>query len=168
MGIGQKRSGVKKKSRLLAAKYQPKFDVAQERKKPHLVALLFCHLFSLDADGRSNLSGCFDRLFVDPKTKQTGQFILFVRTYETRESGLTVTFLNPKNKAVAAIIFDKPQDLPTDRPMHVQSYGPVSFAVQSEGVYWVDVSYQGKTLGGESLTVEFRKPEGKQSEHKPS
>lgn len=161
MAKSEKRSGVKKKPALLAAKYQPKFDVAQERKKPHLVALLFCHFFSIDADGRSNASGCFDRIFVDPATKQTGLFTIVVRTYETREGGLTVTFLNPKNKAVAAMIFDTPGEVPRDKPMHIQAYGPVSFSVQTEGVYWVDVSYKGKTLGGESLTIEYRKPKEK-------
>jgi hypothetical protein len=166
MGKGQKHSSVKKKSNLLAAQYQPKFDVARERKKPHLVALLFCHYFSLDAEGRSNANGCFDRIFVDPTTKLTGQFTLVVRTYETRDSGLTVTFLNPKNQAVAAVIFDPPAKLPTNKPMHVHAYGPVNFAVEAEGVYWVDVSYRGKTLGGESLTIEFRKPEEDQGEHK--
>ena len=158
MGKGQKRSSVKKKSSLLAAKYQPKFDVAQERKKPRLVALLFCHFFSVDVDGRSNVNGCFDRIFVDPATKQTGLFTIVVRTYETRESGITVTILNPKNKAIAAIVFDPPEELPTDKPMHVQGYGPINFAAKSQGVYWVDVSYKGQTLGGECLTIEYRRP----------
>lgn len=160
MGKSQKRSGLKKKSDP-AAEYQPKVNVALERKKPRLVALLFCHFFSLDAEGRSNANGCFDRIFADPATNQTGQFILVVRTYETRQGGLTVTILNPKNKAIAAVVFDPPSKVPSDKPMHVQAYGPINFAVESEGVYWVDVSYKGKSLGGDSLTIEYRKPEGK-------
>lgn len=136
--------------------------MALERTKPHLVALLFCHFFSVDADGRSNANGCFDRIFVNPATKQTGQFTLVIRTYETREAGITVSFLNPKNKVVAAVEFEPPKmssPVPLDKPMHVQAYGIINFVADSEGVYWVHVGYKGETLGGESLVIEYRKPE---------
>jgi hypothetical protein len=161
MGKSQKHSGLKKRSRPLPAKYRPKYDIAEERKKPHLVALLFCHFYNMDVEGRSNISGCFDRIFVDPAKKQTGQFTILIRTYETRKEGLTVTISDPKNKVVAAILFDPPEKLPTDKPMHVQAFGPINFNVRSEGVYWVDVSYQDKSLGGDSLTIEYRKQDEK-------
>jgi hypothetical protein len=153
----QKRSSLKKS---LAAQYQPNIDAARERKKARLVSLTFCMYFSVDQQGRNNLIGCFDRIYADPATKQTGQFILVVRTAETRKGELVASILDPTNRPVAAVIFEAPDtEVPLDMPMHLQSYGPMNFNAPAEGVYWVDVSYQGRSLGGESLTVEFRKPE---------
>jgi hypothetical protein len=166
MGKSQKRS-VKKvlekaKERQLQkaiAQFQPKINAAAERKTPRLVAILFCAYVSSDKEGRNNLLGCFDRIFADPATKQTGQFILVVRTYETREKGIVISILDPANKIVAAVVFDEPKQLPTDRPMHLQYSGPINFTAATNGPYWFDVSYKGKSIGGESLIVEFGKPE---------
>lgn len=166
MGKSQKRSVKKalekakeRQFKKFIAQFQPKIDAAAERKTPRLVAILFCMYFSTDTESRPNLLGCFDRIFADPATKQTGQFILVVRTYETREKGVVISVLNPENKIVAAVIFDEPMQLPIDRPMHMQYSGPINFAADTAGPYWFDVSYQGKSIGGESLIVEFRKPE---------
>jgi hypothetical protein len=166
MGKSQKRS-IKKvlqkaKERQLKkaiAQFRPNIDAAVEREQPHLVAILFCMYVSSDKEGRNNYLGCFDRIFPDPATKQTGQFILAVRTYETREKGIVVSILDPANQIVAAVVFDDPQQMPTDRPMHLQYSGPINFVAATSGPYWIDVSYQGRSLGGESLLVEFQKPE---------
>jgi hypothetical protein len=157
MGKSQKRSGLKKSS---AAQYQPNIDAARERKKARLVSLTFCLFFSIDKEGRNNLLGCFDRIYADPATKQTGQFILVIRTAETRKGDVTASILDPSNKVVAAVVFESPEiDVPPDKPMHLQFYGSINFQATTAGVYWIDVSYQGRSLGGDSLTVEFRKPQ---------
>jgi hypothetical protein len=165
MGKSQKRGGLKKQKQSIAAQYQPKIDATRERKKARLVALVFCMYFSIDQQGRKNLLGCFDRIYADPVTKQTGQFILVVRTMETRSGELVASILDPNNQSIAAIIFEAPSiEVPPDMPMHLESYGPINFNASIEGAYWVDVSYQGRSLGGESLTVEFRKPEEAQKQ----
>jgi hypothetical protein len=165
MGKSQKRSVKKalekaqqRQLKRVLAQVQPKIDVDAERTRPRLVAILFCMYFSTDAQGRFNLLGCFDRIFADPLTKQTGQFSLVVRTAETREKGVVISFLDPSNKVVAAVVFDKPKPMPTDKTMHLQYSGSVGFTATTEGPYWVDVSYQGKSIGGESLNLEFGKP----------
>lgn len=168
MGKSQKRSVKKvlekakeREQKRLIAKYQPKIDPVVELTKPRLVALLFCMFQSKDVENRNNLLGCFGRVFADPATKQTGQFILFLRTCETREKGLVVSVLDPSNKAIAAIVIDKPNEMPTDRPMHLEFFAPINFTATVEGQYWFDVSYKGKSIGGEALAVEFSKPETK-------
>ncbi|MGZ8846379.1 MAG: hypothetical protein ACXW3C_07930 [Pyrinomonadaceae bacterium] len=142
----------------LIAQFQPKIDAVAERRTPRLVAILFCMYFSTDQEGRYNFLGCFDRVFADPTTKQTGQFVLVVRTSETREKGIVISVLDPANKVVAAVVFDEPKPMPTDKPMHLQYAGPINFTATTDGPYWIDVSYQGKSIGGESLSVEFGKP----------
>jgi hypothetical protein len=165
MGKSQKRNvkkalekGKERELKKLIARFQPNIDAAAERTKPRLVAILFCMYYSTDAQGRNNLLSCFDRIFANPATKQTGQFILVVRTSETREKGIVISILDPSNRIVAAVVFDEPKLLPADKPMHLQYSGSINFTATTEGPYWVDVSYQGKSIGGESLTVEFGKP----------
>jgi hypothetical protein len=165
MGKSQKRSVKKpldkaqlRRLKRLIAEYQPKIDAEAERKKPRLVAILFCMYYSSDKEARNNILGCFDRIYADPATKQTGQFILVVRTSETREKGIVISVLDPANKAIAAVVFDAPEPLPSDKPMHLQYAGPINFTATTSGPYWFDVSYQGKSIGGESLIVEFGKP----------
>jgi hypothetical protein len=161
-GKSKKRSG-SKKAKDLAAQYQPNINVAAERKKARLVSIVFCLYHSVDKEGRNNLLGCFDRIFADPATKLTGQFILVIRTAETRKGGLVASILDPTNKAVAAFVFDTPDiSVSPDKHMHLQFFGPVNFPANTEGIYWIDVSYQGKSLGGDSLTVEFQKKEASQ------
>lgn len=170
MGKSQKRSVKRalekaeaRRLKKLMTELQPNIDAEAERKKPRLVAILFCMYYSTDAENRNNILGTFDRVFADPGTKQTGQFILVVRTYETREKGVVITILDPANQVVAAAVFDKPQALPPDKPMHLQYSGAINFTATSEGVYWFDVSYKGESIGGESLTVEFGRPSTKQT-----
>jgi hypothetical protein len=140
------------------AKMTPNIDPEAERVRPRLVAILFCMFSSVDSQGRYNHLGCFDRIFVDPATRATGQFTLVVRTAETREKGVVITFLDPSNKVIAAVVFDEPASVPTDQTMHLQYSGSLSFTATTEGPYWVDVSYKGESIGGESLNIKFGKP----------
>lgn len=140
------------------AKVTPNIDANAERKRPRLVAILFCMFFSADAQGRFNHLGCFDRIFVDPTTRETGQFTLVVRTAETREKGVVITFLDPSNNVLAAVVFDEPVSAPTDKTMHLQYSGSIGFTATTEGSYWIDVSYKGESIGGESLNIAFGKP----------
>jgi hypothetical protein len=169
MGKSQKRSVNKalvkaqektreRQTKRALAKVTPNIDANVERRRPRLVALLFCMFFSSDGRGRYNHLGCFDRIFVDPATKETGQFILVVRTAETREKGVVISFLDPSNNVLAAVIFDEPSSMPTDKPMHLQYSGSIGFTATTEGSYWIDVSYKGESLGGASLIIDFGKP----------
>jgi hypothetical protein len=131
-------------------------DIKQERQRQRLVALTFCDLVSFDTRGKVNLMGCFDRIFVDKETSQTGLFYLYVRTAGARKGHVDVTFLSPKNKPIAQIGYDidvKEADVPLDRPAHVQFHGRVGFGAKEKGVYWVDVTFNGESLGGRDLTI---------------
>lgn len=130
-------------------------DIAQDRKKPRLVTIAFCDLVSFEASGKVNLIGCFDRIYLNNESA-TGHFYLYVRTAETREGHIDVTFLNPKNKPVAQAAYDvslTEAEVPLDKPAHVQFYGRIGFGAKEKGVYWVDVTYNGKSLGGRDLTL---------------
>ncbi len=41
-------------------------------------------------------------------------------------------------------------------PAHVQSTVSIQFPVTMEGVYWFNVFYKGKSLGGGDLVIEYR------------
>lgn len=149
--------------------FTPKIDAAQVRKKPHLEALLFCQYFSQDKEGKNNIMGTFDRLFVDPKTLETGVFFIFARTGETRQGDIIVSIINPNNVVAANLTYSVPEHVASpDLPLQVQFCGQVGFKIKMEGSYWIDVSYEGESLGGAALTVKFRESEDNKNEHEGS
>jgi hypothetical protein len=143
-------------------------DVEEERKKQRLIVLTFCDLVSVDNRGKVNLMGCFDRIFVDKETSSTGLFYLYVRTAGTIKGHVNVTFLNAKNKAIAQVGYDvevKEKNMPKDRVPHVQFYTRIGFGATERGAYWVDVTFNGESLGGRDLTIADKDEEGKEDEH---
>ena len=136
-------------------------NIAEELGKPRLVALLFCDYLDRTKEGKSNLAGAFDIIYVDPERKRTPPFFLFVRTAETGSGPLQVTFFDPNGAVAAAATFKAAHHTPTPgQPGHMQVLARLQLDTPVEGVYWVDVSHNGQTLGGAALTVEFRKQEG--------
>lgn len=137
---------------------RPNIDVEQERKKPRLEALLFCHYAAIDERGKATIAGCFDRLKVNPETKNSGSFYIAIRTGETRKGRINVSIISPANDLLGNLFYDADIDRPLDVPSHIQFMDAISFQAEREGVYWVDVSFNGESLGGTSLTVEYRSP----------
>ncbi len=143
-------------------------DIEQERKKQRLIALTFCDLVSMDNRGKVNLMGCFDRIFVDKETGSTGIFYLYVRTAGTIKGHVDVTLLDTKDKPIAQVGYDvdvKEENMPKDRTPHVQFYTRIGFGTTGRGAYWVDVTFNGESLGGRDLTIADKEEEGKEDEH---
>ena len=136
-------------------------DIARERQKPRLIALLFCDFFNLTNDKKGNLLGVFDRVYVPRTNSVTPRFTLFLRTAETHQGAVRTTIIAPNNKAVNQFV-SIPDDADTiieGIPVNLQSMISIQFQAEVEGVYWFDVSYEGESLGGAGLVVEFRDAE---------
>ena len=135
-------------------------DVAKERERPQLVALLFCDYANQTRDSKNNLLGTFDVLFVDPqKSKSTPPFVMFLRTYRVQLGQLQISIFAPSGELGAAfrVEVSTREDEPVDSRVHLQALMRVQFEVSEEGGYWVDVSHDGISLGGALLTIRFRK-----------
>lgn len=138
-------------------------DIVQERKKARLISLLFCDFASFTKDDKVNLLGIFDRVFVHPERKQTPRFALFLRTAEATQEPIQVTVFDPHDNVILAFNFGgEEQKFALDLPAHVQLLVDIQFMASMEGVYWFDVSYEGESLGGAGLVVQFRATENKE------
>lgn len=148
--------------------FQPKvnIDVAQERGKPRLLAILFCEYAGIAQDTKHFFVGSFERFTFGPiEAKITTSFFLFVRTSETRDGRLQIAVIDPKGKVIMAMAFlVQPEGFTDDTPATVQFLDRIQFAVPIEGVYWFDVSYKGESLGGAPLVIEFLKQEESKDE----
>lgn len=132
-------------------------DIAEERKKRRLIALSFCDFVSQDVQGKMNLMGCFDNIYRDKETKQTGHFYIYIRTAGRMDGRTEVTFLDPNDKPVVQVGYDATtKEVPHGKPSHVQFFARINFVAEEKGVYWVDVTYEGESLGGRDLTISER------------
>jgi hypothetical protein len=138
-------------------------DLEKELAAPRLVALLFCDWANQTRDGKNNLVGAFDRIFVREGQKETHAFFIFLRTAETVGEPLQVTIFSPGGAIVAGLqygVTEFHRDIEhPEHPLYIQIMLPVQFPVPMPGVYWVNISYGGKSLGGAALIVELAKPE---------
>lgn len=137
-------------------------DVVKERDRPRLVALLFCDYANQTKEGKNNLLGTFDSLYLDPeKGKSTPRFIMFLRAYRVQSGQLQVSIFAPSGELGAALRVGvtTSKDEPPESRSHLQALLQVQFEVSDEGKYWVDVSHDGVSLGGAMLTILFRKRE---------
>lgn len=145
--------------------YLNSFNVADARKRPRLLALLFCNHTNTTKDDKANLIGVFDRVFVHPEVKKTPQFVIFIRTAETTQEPMLLSVFNPDG--TPAVAFEFASDVTEhkftpDRPAQVQFIAGMRFDVGADGIYWFDVSYKGESIGGAGLVVEFRETEDKE------
>lgn len=147
------------------ATVEPKVStsIAQERKKPRLLSIVFCDFASFTKEDKTNLLGIFDRVFVHPEVKQTPRFVLFVRTAETIEDQIQVTAIDPQGNVNLGFSYGgEKHEFTPNLPAQMQLVIDVQFIASIEGLYWFDVSYKGKSLGGAGLVVEYRQMEEKE------
>lgn len=140
---------------------------SEARKKPRLEAILFCDYANRLHDGKLILSGCFDRIiFSAEEDKISIPFFLFIRTMEATEGFVQVSLIDPNETIVLAFQLEvgKLEFMP-DMPAQVDFLQRLQFPVPYEGYYWFDVSYNGESIGGSALAIEYRKPEVKKDEH---
>jgi hypothetical protein len=136
-------------------------NIAEDRNQPRLVALILCDYANLTEDRKYNLLGTFDSIVVDRKKRQSPLFILYLRTYSVYGGQMQIGVYSPTNELVSAVGVDlKETENAADRGAHGVVVLKVQFDVQEEGEYWIDVSYKGRSLGGDSLVVNFRSEEG--------
>lgn len=138
-------------------------NVAEERKKPRLLSILFCDYVNQTKEGKVNLLGTFDRVFVD-KGASTPKFVIFLRMAETLDAELKLTIISPKGKAVAALVFGGDAERKNPDYQQMQLMAPMQFPVTEHGLYWFDLSYKDQSLGGVGLSVEPRPPEPESDE----
>ena|SRR5688572_8221958 len=137
-----------------------KLNVAEEKKKPRLLALLFCDFTSLTKDDKPNLLGVFDRIYIDRNNPHTPPFAVFVRVAEAIEP-FQMTMFGPDDLPAFQIKSVPSQVEYTEGlPRQIQTAFVVKFEVKAEGVFWFDVSYQGNSLGGAGLHIQYREVEG--------
>ena len=148
------------------ARRQANIDLAKELKKPRLVSVLFCDFANQTVEGKLNLLGIFDRIFVDPELKKTPPVGFFVRTGGTFDGPVEITILDPNDQMVAVLSFAADDMSKTEgKHFQMQVVGKVQFPTSTEGLYWFDISYQGESLGGTGLQIEYRKLEADNNEH---
>jgi hypothetical protein len=133
-------------------------DAKAEREKPRLVSLLFCDYANKTAEGKFNLLGTFDAMQLDPSrpTKATPHFIVFIRIRNITDGLLQLAIYGPDNKLAAAVGTQVKHEAAV---RHLRALIRVQFVVQEPGTYWVDVTHEGVSLGGDSLDIRFETPE---------
>ena len=134
-------------------------DVAQERLKPRLLALLFCDFTNVTKDDKPNLLGVFDRIFVDPEKRTTPPFVIFVRVAEVAEAFNITLFDSDNQPAVSIVSVPRSQVDSEGMPRQTQTALAVQFKTEKAGTFWCDVSYKGVSLGGAGLVIEYRRSE---------
>jgi hypothetical protein len=137
-------------------------DVAEERRKPRLLALLFCDYLNWTREDKTNLIGIFDRIYVHPERRATPTFVLFTRSAETTEEGLSVRVFAPDGSPAIALDFagaGAEVTFTPNLPAHINSTLKIQFQASQEGVYWFHVFYKSEPLGGAGLVVEYRETE---------
>jgi hypothetical protein len=139
-------------------------NLSDEKLKPRLLALLFCDYMNRTDEGKINLIGIFDRIYVHPEKKKTPRFGLYIRFAEALDGPVTLTVFEPMGQPVFGLQFDPnvPQfeadpERRSEYPRQIQSILVMQFEAKIEGVYWFDISYRSQSLGGASLPIEFIK-----------
>jgi hypothetical protein len=141
---------------------------SEEVKKPRLGAILFCEYATMTEKGTYVFAGCFERfVFGKDEPKVTSNFFLYVRASETREGDFQVAIIDPNDTPIMAFKYDiESSGFMLNVPASVHFAQRIKFPVAVEGTYWVDVSFNGESLGGAPLLVEFTKEEASEDEHK--
>lgn len=140
-------------------KYASELGLAEVRKQPRLLALVFCDFASKTDDLKMNLLGVFDRINVHPDHLMSPQFVVYGRTAESSDQPLFLRIFDPDNEPQAEVRFDNhtqheflgKQEPGT--PKQIQFVIPLVLKLRKQGTYWFDVAYGDVSLGGAGLVV---------------
>ena len=148
----------------------PKVNIvaSEEVKKPRLGAILFCEYAARTDKDTYLLAGCFERfLFSKDDPKVTTPFYLYVRTTETKDGDFQVAIIDPNDKVILAFSYEvASKRVIPGIPASIHFLERIRIPVPVEGIYWVDVSFNGETLGGAPLIVDFSKEKVEEDERK--
>jgi hypothetical protein len=139
-------------------------DISKEWQRPRLVSILFCDSYKMAEDGKADLIGVFDRIYVHPEIKNTPPFTLFVRTAETLEGLIQIICYAPDGEIPTVVNYaSAPESAFTPNlPANLQGISHMNpFHISMEGIYWFDVTFRGQSLGGAGLAIAFRETEDK-------
>jgi len=142
-----------------------KVDTPKEWQQPRLLSILFCDSCKVTDDGKTDVIGIFDRIYVHPEVRVTPPFMLFTRTAETADGIMQIVCYAPDGKIPTVVDFERvpKSEYTPNLPANYQGITTMNpFYVYSEGVYWFGVFFKGQALGGAGLVVEFRETEDKQ------
>lgn len=139
-------------------------DTVEEWQRPRLVSILFCDSYQIRDDGKADLTGIFDRIYVHPERRHTPPFWLYVRTAETTDAPIRIVCRAPDGgiPTMANLAPINKEEYTPNLPANYQGIVHMNpFYVSAGGVYWVDVRFNGKSLGGAALAIELRETEDK-------
>lgn len=148
----------------IEAAVNTKADAIKEWQRPLLVSLLFCDSCDLREDGKANVIGIFDRIYIHPDIRLTPPFMLFVRTAETTGGIIQIICRDPDGRIPTVVNFTSApaSEFSPKLPANVQGIVTMNpFFAYTEGVYWFEVLFEGQALGGAALVIEFRETEDK-------
>lgn len=137
-------------------------DVPEERRKRRVEALLFFDAANQTQDGKTNILGIFDRLFLAAIPGKTPGFGIFIRTAEVSDGRIEVVVTSPSGERVGGLLLGIDEQPEVARlanvkgsgwPLRVQLLGRLAFEVPEEGVYWFSVHHNGEVIGGTGLIV---------------
>lgn len=136
-------------------------DLVQEREKPRLLSILFFDFYSETKEGKLNLLGIFDRLFVDPSRKRTMPIGIFVRTAQAFGANIKCEIHSPEGIVTGGFNFMVPASarLPDGtQPIQAQILARLEFNAPVDGTYWFAISFAGQVLGGAPLVIQYKDP----------
>lgn len=144
-------------------------DVAQERDRPRIEALLFADYAAITTSGKPDVCGIFGRILADPETKNTGLFYIFIKIIGVIGVPLELAITNPEGKTVAAgkILTPASESNEQAGSSEIQMIHVIQrmvLNVKIEGTHWFSVLYNGKPLGGAAVGIEFKK-QGDSNDH---
>lgn len=140
---------------------------SESLQKPRLEAILFCDYATRTIDGKYILGGIFERfVFTHKEEKVTHYFYLFLRFGQTTNGQIQVALYDPNGEIISAVAFEvSPAQFAGNYPPQINFLDKVRFSTPVEGVYWFDISYQGESLGGAPMIIDFLEPEADKDEH---
>ena len=140
-------------------------EAVYDRSGPYMEALLLCDHANVTGDGKPNLAGVFNVIFVKPDEPNTPSMYLFLRIGNAPQSGVQLRTVAPSGQIVAQGNI-RPQSGQGD----LESPGPLEaiirlrFAVHERGVHWFEVLCDGEVLGRSALTVNDREQDDPEEE----
>lgn len=130
-------------------------DINSEFARPRLIAILFCDWANQTIDDKANLIGIFDRILMAGRSSVTPIFTLFIRLAQVTDGPVHLRIIDPSGKlGLDGTIQPEHVAVNEKEATYVQLIAPMQFEAAQAGIYWFDVSYQGKSLGAAPLVVE--------------
>jgi hypothetical protein len=131
------------------------FDPALRIHSPRVEAVLLCDYINMTGDGKYNVMGIYERVWIVNKEVPFHRFIIYAKVAEITDGKLVIRIVHSDGELLYAAEVGRENPPVDGKDRWLVTHSVVDLALERPGTHWIDFEYNGEPIGGASFAVDY-------------